>query len=328
MHRHRISTARLAAMAMGGLLLGASARAATITVTTNSDEVGNNGACSLREAVKAASTKLAVDTCVVGTGDDVIVLAAGTYDLTSALTVDSAVTIQGASASTTILDARERSGVIRVPAGGNLTLRNLTVTNGVADEGGGIYNSGRVAVDACTISHNRAIVGGGISSTGALEVTGSLITGNEARGGDGMHGGSYGRYGGGGGGAGLGGGVYVNGGMAQVTSTFITDNTARGGNGGNANGSQTGAGGRFGGGKGGYNVPGEAATGLGSGGGGAGGGPGGHWTVVSGGSGSFGGGNGGHSTTSLPCSAAAAVPASAAACSINQARSRSQTSAS
>src|SRR6476659_7405656 len=57
------------------------AYAATIDVTTFTDNLINNGDCSLREAIQAANTDSAVDACPAGSGADTIQLLAGTYTL-------------------------------------------------------------------------------------------------------------------------------------------------------------------------------------------------------------------------------------------------------
>src|SRR5689334_19030365 len=58
--------------------------ATTITVTTTADEVSNNGQCSLREAILAASRNAPMDTCGTGssTAADTIVLPVGLYQIT------------------------------------------------------------------------------------------------------------------------------------------------------------------------------------------------------------------------------------------------------
>ena len=60
--------------------------AATIAVTTTVDELNTDGDCSLREAVRAANTNLAVDACAAGQNaqTDTITVPAGTYTLTVA----------------------------------------------------------------------------------------------------------------------------------------------------------------------------------------------------------------------------------------------------
>jgi CSLREA domain-containing protein len=81
----------------------------SIVVNTEADEVINNGQCSLREAVMAANDDVAVDTCAAGEGADTIVLPAGTYRLNKAgvdgLRMSSSITLSGASAANTIIDA-------------------------------------------------------------------------------------------------------------------------------------------------------------------------------------------------------------------------------
>jgi len=63
-----------------------SVEAAAIAVTTTVDELNTDGDCSLREAVRAANTNLAVDACTAGQNDqtDTITVPAGTYTLTLA----------------------------------------------------------------------------------------------------------------------------------------------------------------------------------------------------------------------------------------------------
>lgn len=58
--------------------------ATEITVTTTDDELNHDGDCSLREAIQAANTDLAVDACPAGNGHDTIMLPAGTYTHTLA----------------------------------------------------------------------------------------------------------------------------------------------------------------------------------------------------------------------------------------------------
>ena len=78
MLRRRIS-ATLGSLLLSTLIAAAPAIAATITVTTLVDELNADGDCSLREAVRAANTNLAVDDCDAGQGDqtDTITVPAG-----------------------------------------------------------------------------------------------------------------------------------------------------------------------------------------------------------------------------------------------------------
>ena len=63
-------------------LLPAAAPAATIRVDSKADALTGDSACTLREAVIAANADAAVLGCPAGSGDDVILLAGGTYKLT------------------------------------------------------------------------------------------------------------------------------------------------------------------------------------------------------------------------------------------------------
>ena len=67
---------------------------------------------------------------------DRLVLAAGTYDLTRALSIGRALTIEAEAAGTVVLDANGLFGpVVRVNVNGTATLSGLNVTGGAgADE--------------------------------------------------------------------------------------------------------------------------------------------------------------------------------------------------
>src|SRR5215204_808778 len=88
-----------------------------IIVDTFADGIDANSDCSLREAIIAANQDMPTDGCLAGSGDDLIMLAAGIYTLTingqgeeETLTGDldigaaQALTIQGAGMTTTTVD--------------------------------------------------------------------------------------------------------------------------------------------------------------------------------------------------------------------------------
>ena len=94
------------------------AHAATIVVNTTDDEYNTDPAeCSLREAIQAAYEDASFGGCTAGSGTDTITLPAGTYTLTIAgagtgnssgdLDFAGNVTINGAGASTTIIDGNQ-----------------------------------------------------------------------------------------------------------------------------------------------------------------------------------------------------------------------------
>src|SRR5436190_20379271 len=88
LRRALFALASLALVAGGVAVVTAlPASAATVTVTTNADELNADGDCSLREAIAAANTDAAVDACAAGSGFDVVVLAAGTYSPAATLSI-------------------------------------------------------------------------------------------------------------------------------------------------------------------------------------------------------------------------------------------------
>jgi CSLREA domain-containing protein len=176
-----------------------------ITVTTTTDELNNDGDCSLREAVKAANTDTPVDNCPTGNDDDTIVLSANIYTLTiegraedanatGDLDVTGVLTITGAGAPTTTIQsgAEAFSGidrVINVLSYSNLTIQNVQIRNGQTHsgttphiDGGGVYvaENSLLTVDNCIIAYNQAANSGGILSAANTTVTlnNSIISNN------------------------------------------------------------------------------------------------------------------------------------------------------
>ena len=113
---------------------GAAVQAAGIAVNTTTDELNSDGDCSLREAIEAANTDLAVDACAAGSGADTITVPAGTYGLTDgALQPDTDMTINGAGAASTIVDGGALDGVFEVlQVEGDIvvTITGMTIQNG------------------------------------------------------------------------------------------------------------------------------------------------------------------------------------------------------
>src|SRR4051794_6707637 len=138
------------AVLLGILVLPGTASAAAISVTTTNDVAAADGACSLREAVSAANSDnppfAGIGECAAGGGTDTIEIPAGTYKLTIAgasenanatgdLDVTSSLTLAGAGAGTTVLDANRLDRVLDVAAGKTVTVQSLTVTGGRTPDG-------------------------------------------------------------------------------------------------------------------------------------------------------------------------------------------------
>lgn len=141
--------------------------------------------------------------------------------------------------------------LLDVYGGASLTLKNLRLTNGLADgsggfaaQGGAIYNRGNLVLDGVNVAYNRAFGGlyggawgGGIFSSGNLTLEGgSTVQNNVAAGGPGSRAQGPTKlspgHGGGPGGYAYGGGIYVADGTAILTGATVSGNTAQGGNGG------------------------------------------------------------------------------------------------
>lgn len=202
------------------------AQAAIFIVNSTADSVDANpgngvcadgsGVCTLRAAIMEANAL---------PGTDTITLPAGTYTLTipgfnedfnatGDLDIDSDLTITGAGANMTIIDAggidrvldirpvnatnvhisgltvtHGSAGPITTSGGGILaqgtllTLTNVTVRGNTADYGGGIFVGGSVTLNNCTVSGNTALAGGGgiiNYINGSVTLNNSTISGNSA----------------------------------------------------------------------------------------------------------------------------------------------------
>jgi hypothetical protein len=118
---------------------------------------------------------------------DSIMVAAATY--TENLDITSNLKVIGAGAAITIIDGRDVNTVVRIPSNTHVTLSRLTISNGAASLGGGIYNSGTLTVNDSNVSRNFAssacrthctTEGGGIYNSGTLTINNSTISENSA----------------------------------------------------------------------------------------------------------------------------------------------------
>ncbi|MEX1245345.1 MAG: choice-of-anchor Q domain-containing protein [Thermoanaerobaculia bacterium] len=172
------------------LVLPASGRAATFTVTKTTDTADGicDADCSLREAVIAANALLGADTVVVPAGTYTLTIPGASENAaaTGDLDVSDALTISGAgSGSTTIngggLDRVLDASLTSLP----VAISGVTLTGGslgAAETGGGInHSSGAITVTDAVIAGNSAGFGGGIdNSSGTMTLTNVTISGNTA----------------------------------------------------------------------------------------------------------------------------------------------------
>lgn len=237
------------------------AEGATITVTTYADELTVNGDCSLREAIQAANTDTAVDSCPAGQGVDMILLASGVYSLaltgrsedgntTGDLDILSSLVISGAGVSNTTLDANQIDRALHVFTGTSVSILGVLIRNGRAadgapdgcgddgaggcdgESGGGMHNSGWLTITDSTLVRNRAGDGGGVESYyggnggdgGGIFNRGVVSFHNSTvLNNSAGDGGSYAGYGG------SGGGIANAGGELILVQSFVTNNWVGGG---------------------------------------------------------------------------------------------------
>ena len=157
---------------------------ADITVNTVSDELNADGDCSLREAITSANSDSASDACAIGgTADSIAFGVAGTIVLNSALpAISSDVAIVG-PAGKVILSGGGATPLFEVASGGILRLDALTLSGGLASDGGAIINQlgGTLTVFNSTFSGNRAQQSGGaIRNLGVATIVNSTFASNAA----------------------------------------------------------------------------------------------------------------------------------------------------
>jgi predicted outer membrane repeat protein len=115
-----------------------------------------------------------------------VYIADGTYNERN-IQINTNMTIIGENQKNTIINGQQsKNSIFIIASGVNLTIINLTLTNGTSNNGGGaIYNSGTLTVDKSTFTNNTATAttdyGGAIyNNGGTLTVENSTFTNNTA----------------------------------------------------------------------------------------------------------------------------------------------------
>ena len=207
--RTMFRTILLVVLAGIAFAIPAGATAATINVTTTTDEFATGSRCSLREAISSANSDSLAQAqgCTKGSGADLILVPAGRFRITRAappsvppiptsedanvygdLDITAPVTIVHTGIRPAIVDNNvggER--VFHNLAAGGTTIQGLTVTDGSAsidpeNRGGGILNEGKLTLANSTLEGNSAVFGGGLSTEGTstATLTNVTISGNRA----------------------------------------------------------------------------------------------------------------------------------------------------
>lgn len=126
--------AMVACVAWATLVVSPSARAAIFVVNTTADTVDANpgdgicadsgGQCSLRAAISEANAWPGADTITLPAGTYLLTLAGASEDAnaTGDLDITSDITINGAGAASTIIDANQLDRVLQIAGGSTVTL--------------------------------------------------------------------------------------------------------------------------------------------------------------------------------------------------------------
>ena len=160
---------------------------ATITV---------DDACSLADAITSANTDTATGGCTAGSGVDQIVLTAPVTLTEELPIVTSEVLIDGQGHAISRDDAAPAFRILAFALNGDVALHNTTVSNGIAERGGGVYSDATNldVVDSRIVGNQASLRGGGLFGaygTFAITLVNTTVSGNHT---DGDGGGLFAPY--------------------------------------------------------------------------------------------------------------------------------------
>ncbi len=186
--RTNFTTVKMILLAvLTSLVLTASAQAATYTVDRTDDATVQTctaaaNDCTLRGAIEAANATAA---------DDIINFDATIFNVARTITLsgtqltlnnNGTLTINGTGANLLTVSGNNTSRVFIVNTGTNAVINGLTISNGSADNGGGIQNFGTLTLNSLSVDQNTvSTTGGGITSEGTLVINNSTVSGNTAQ---------------------------------------------------------------------------------------------------------------------------------------------------
>lgn len=159
--------------------------------------------CSLRGAISKANADADNEYTVILPADTYTLALAGTWEDANATgdldVVTGTLTIEGAGAASTVIDADQLDRVLHVHAGADVTVTGVSFTNGHAPVGagaGGVHNAGTLEMSYTALYSNTAGVGqacygdlceagtggygGGVYNAGTLELAHSAVYSNTA----------------------------------------------------------------------------------------------------------------------------------------------------
>jgi CSLREA domain-containing protein len=204
-----------------------SVEAKTFTVTSTLDEtdtapgdgvcVSPSDYCTLRAAIQEANALPGPDIIKLKTALYMLTIPGRSEDgcATGDLDITDDLTIIGTGAQNTFINIDKLDRVFHIIGLFSISITNVTIQNGLATVGGGIYNSGSsLTLKGSSISNNSVsggstAFGGGIFNSGTLTITKSTLSNNSVSGGNDAYGG----------------GIY-NSGTLTITGSTISNNTA------------------------------------------------------------------------------------------------------
>ena len=161
------------------LALGPTAQASTVWYVDGVNGNDTNDCRTRQTACKTIGHAISL-----ASSGDTIGVGPATY--TENLTINFSLQLIGSGASTTIIDGGGVATAVTISdtnahvALSKVTIRNGFAGDGVGANGGGIYNSGTLAIHDSTFSGNDAYHGGGIYNSGTLTINDSALSDNRA----------------------------------------------------------------------------------------------------------------------------------------------------
>ncbi len=187
-----------------------------LVVTATHDQRGQDGQCSLREAIEAINFDESVFECQAGSNQIVFdpSLTGATIQLNSSLAILQDLNIQGLGYNQLMISGNDQVRVLDIGPEAKVTVRDLTITRGYSDRGGAIYNQGIVELTNSILTSNSATEHGGAIfnryNVSQVILNNSVVTRNTAR---------------------DGGGLFMLFGSLSMVNSIVSDNTATNGGG-------------------------------------------------------------------------------------------------
>jgi NHL repeat len=168
--------------AVSALASTASAASPALNVAPETLVVASGGsdACAPCATISQAVARGSADLKAGAASAVMIIVAAGRYDENVSISTGP-ITISGAGAGVTLVNGGYSGSVFTVAKGATVTITDLAIAFGSADNGGGVDNAGNLTLQRDSVTGNAAnMSGGGIYNTGTLEVDDSTISAGQA----------------------------------------------------------------------------------------------------------------------------------------------------